>query len=171
MQDLDICTLSKWKTEDFSPTALDISLSSKAVKYFLNCSSQLQVLKSVLFYECLKGHVPKLLLVVPKSFQRCVLEGSHDHKLAGHMGQQKTFEKVKSKYICIGMSVDCESYVRTFPVCNFNKKPNKHAKAGLGQYHAGVPLERVHTDLMGPFVESNKGNKYILMIIDQLPSG
>ena len=83
------------------------------------------------------------------------------------MGQQKTLEKVKSKYIWFGMSVDCESYVRTYPVCNVNKKPNKHAKAGLGYYHAGVPLERVHIALMGPFVESNKENKYILMIIDQ----
>ena len=65
------------------------------------------------------------------------------------------------------MSADCESYVRTCPVCNVNKKHNKHAKAGLGQYHVGVPLERVHNDLMRPFVESNKENKYILMIIDQ----
>ena len=83
------------------------------------------------------------------------------------MGQQKTLEKVKSKYIWFGMSADCESYVQTRPVYNINKKPNKHAKAGLGQYHAEIPLERVHIDLMGPFVESNKGNKYILMIIDQ----
>ena len=81
------------------------------------------------------------------------------------MDQQKTLEKLKSKYIWFGMSADCESYVRTCPVCNVNKKPNKHAKAG--QYHAGVLLEKVHIDLMGPFVESNKGNKYILMIIDQ----
>ena len=81
------------------------------------------------------------------------------------MGQQKTLKKVKSKYIWFGMSVDCESCVRTYPVCNVNKRPNKHAKAG--QYHAGVSLERVHIDLMGPFVESNKGNRYILMIIEK----
>ena len=50
---------------------------------------------------------------------------------------------------------------------DINKKHNKHAKAGFGQYHAGVSLERVHIDLMGPFVESNKGNRYILIIIDK----
>ena len=52
------------------------------------------------------------------------------------------------------MSADCESYVQACPVCNINMKPNKPAKAGLGQYHA--PLQRVHIDLMGSFVESNK---------------
>ena len=90
-------TLSKWKTEDYTPTEPDLFLSSKAVKHFWNCSSQLQVLNGILFYELLEGPVPMLLLVVPKSLQKCVLEGSHDNKLAGHMGQQKTLEKVKSK--------------------------------------------------------------------------
>ena len=108
-------TLSKWKTEDYTPTEPDLFLSSKAVKHFWNCSSQLQVLNIVLFYEWLEGPVPKLLLVVPKSLY--VLDGFHDHKLAGHMGQQKILEKVKSKYIWFGRSVDCESYVRTCPMC------------------------------------------------------
>ena len=167
MQDLNTRTLVKWKTEKYVPTELDLSLSSRAVKYFWNCSSQLRILNGILFYEWLDGSMSRLLLVVPKSLQNCVLEGSHDNKLAGHMGQQKTLQKVKSKYIWFGMSSDCESYVRTCPVCNVNKKANIHAKAGLGQYHAGTPLERVHIDLMGPFVESGKGNKYILMIVDQ----
>ena len=51
--------------------------------------------------------------------------------------------------------------------CVMSMRPNKHAKAGICQYHAGVLLERVHIDLMGPFVESNKGNRYIVMIIDK----
>ncbi|XP_062602775.1 uncharacterized protein LOC134264500 [Saccostrea cucullata] len=167
MQDLNTSTLMKWKAENYVPTELDLSLSSRAVKYFWNCSSQLRILNGILFYEWIDGSMSRLLLVVPKSLQNCVLEGSHDNKLAGHMGQQKTLQKVKSKYIWFGMSSDCESYVRTCPVCNVNKKANVHAKAGLGQYHAGAPLERVHIDLMGPFVESGKGNKYILMIVDQ----
>ena len=85
MQDSDTCSMSKWKTEVYTPTELDISLSIKAVKHFWNCSSQLQVLNIVLFYEWLEGPVPKLLLVVPKSNQICVLEGSHDNKLARHI--------------------------------------------------------------------------------------
>lgn len=70
MQDSDTCTLSKLKTEDYTPTELDLSLSGKAVKHFWNCSSQLHVLSGVLFYEWLEGPVPKLLLVVPKSLHK-----------------------------------------------------------------------------------------------------
>ena len=34
-------------------------------------------------------------------------------------------------------------------------------------FHAGYALERVHIDIMGPLVETQKGNKYILVIVDQ----
>jgi transposase InsO family protein len=65
------------------------------------------------------------------------------------------------------MRSDCKEYVRSCEVCNKNKKPNVKAKAQLGQYHAGVPLERIHMDILGPLPETKNGNKYILMIIDQ----
>ena len=34
-------------------------------------------------------------------------------------------------------------------------------------FHAGYALERVHIDIMGPLMETQKGNKYILVIVDQ----
>ena len=30
-----------------------------------------------------------------------------------------------------------------------------------------MPMERVHIDMLGPFVKSTRGNVYILMIVDQ----
>lgn len=30
------------------------------------------------------------------------------------------------------------------------KKPNIKAKAALGQYYVGYPLQRVHIDILGP---------------------
>ena len=32
---------------------------------------------------------------------------------------------------------------------------------------AGYAFERVHIDIMGPLMETQKGNKYILVIVDQ----
>ena len=39
--------------------------------------------------------------------------------------------------------------------------------AALGKFHAGAPMEQVHIDIVGPFIPSEDGNVYILMIIDQ----
>ena len=66
------------------------------------------------------------------------------------------------------MSYDSKLYVEQCTVCNKNKKPKTKAKAALGQYHAGYPIQRVHFDILGPLplTCTKHGNKYILMIID-----
>ena len=28
-------------------------------------------------------------------------------------------------------------------------------------------MERLHIDVLGPFIESNSGNKYVIMMVDQ----
>ena len=40
-------------------------------------------------------------------------------------------------------------------------------KGELGKFHVSEPLERLHVDILGPFCTSSKGNKYILMVVDQ----
>ena len=101
------------------------------------------------------------------SLRNEVLVGIHDCKTAGHMGQAKTLQKLKQRFIWHGMSNDCLLYVRSCGVCNGSKKPNRKAKARLGRYHAGAPLERVHIDILGPLNSSKSGNRYVLMVIDQ----
>lgn len=97
-----------------------------------------------------------------------ILEYSHDNRSAGHLGQTKTYEKLKQCSIWYGMSLDSKLYAEN---CNKNKKPNIKAKAALGQYHAGYPFHRVHFDILGPLPVTKLGNKYILMIIDQFTNG
>ena len=63
------------------------------------------------------------------------------------LGQYKTLEKLKKTGIWHGMIQYCISYVKSCPICN--KNPTKKAKAKLGQYHFGVPMERAHMDILG----------------------
>ena len=51
--------------------------------------------------------------------------------------------------------------------CNLKKNANRKSQAELQSYHAGMPLERVHIDIVGPLVESHRGNKLILVLVDQ----
>ena len=167
MADEDIGTILTWKEIDHTPSEGELMLSSPAVKHWWLCKSQLELKDGVLFYRWEKDNQPRHLLLVPKCFQEEVLAGCHDAKLASHMGQQKTIERVKCKYIWHGYQSDCIRYVKSCNICNCNKRANIQARAQLGEYHAGVTMERVHIDILGPFVLSSWGNKYILMIIDQ----
>ena len=67
------------------------------------------------------------------------------------------------------MTTDVILYVHSCLVCNKNKKPKTKPRAGLGSYRTGAQMERVHMDMLGPFSESEDGNKYILLMVDQFP--
>ena len=52
-------------------------------------------------------------------------------------------------------------------MCNRQKKGCRVARGEQQLFHAGYALEGVHIDIMGPLMETQKGNKYILVIVDQ----
>ena len=52
-------------------------------------------------------------------------------------------------------------------MCNRNKKPLVKPRASLGCFHAGAHMQRVQMDMLGPFPQSEWGNKYILVMVDQ----
>lgn len=84
-----------------------------------------------------------------------------------HLGQAKTLTKLRKVTIWHGMATDCKLYVVLCHVCNKQKKPCRKAKADLGQYHSGIPVERDHVDILGPLPVTKDGNNYSLVIIDQ----
>ena len=47
-----------------------------------------------------------------------------------------------------------------------NKNSNAKTKTKLGLYDTGFPIEWIHIDLLEPFTDSSKGNRYILIMTD-----
>ena len=95
------------------------------------------------------------------------MEVCHDHKTAGHYGQEKTVLRVKELFHWHHLRRDVFLYVSTCAVCSVSKKACRKPVGPLQSYHASMPLERVHIDVLGPFVESRRGNKLILVLVDQ----
>ena len=106
-------------------------------------------------------------LVVPHSLRQKVLYYCHDSKDSGHLGQSKTLDRLKERFYWYGMTRDSDIYVKQCSICNQNKKRNRTPRSPLGTYHAGYPMERVHLDILGPFIPSRSGNHYVLVMVDQ----
>ena len=87
--------------------------------------------------------------------------------MAGHMGIEKTKSRVLERAIWYNLRNSCEEHVKGCAVCNRQKKGCRVARGKQQLFHAGYALEQVHIDIMGPLVETQKGNKYILVIVDQ----
>ena len=107
-------------------------------------------------------------MVAPEQLQKIILEHCHDKPGSGHMRMNKTIERVKRYAIWYKMLDSCLLYVISCSVCNRQNNPQKKPKAHQVQYHAGLPLERIHIDITEPLIETPRENQYVLVMVDQL---
>ena len=103
---------------------------------------------------------------VPPSLRKEVLRQCHDARTAGHFYYWKTLNKVKKHFTWGGQSKDVQVYCQACHVCATKKNAGRQRRAEMHRYDAGLPMEEIAIDLMGPFPESESGNKYVLVVVD-----
>jgi hypothetical protein len=104
-------------------------------------------------------------IFIPKSLRKKVMEAYHDN--FGHFGYAKTLNFIKNKYYWPKFRKEIENYVATCESCGVKKGAVR--KVGtLAPIPVGEAFEMVGMDIVGPLTETNKGNKYILVISDYL---
>ena len=83
----------------------------------------------------------------------------------GHQAIQKTMERLRDSYVWPGMRKDIVQWVRKCAICQVHRR--KQLRTG---YEAmplpASPMQIIGMDLTGPFARSNRGNQYLLNIID-----
>ena len=152
------------------PTEYFLMLASAETKAYWLSKEQFILRDGVLLYRYVSDdpfEPETYKLVVPESLRQDILELAHDVPTSGHLGITKTLAKLKRNFFWYKMRSDIETFVKSCRKCSINKKPHRKAKAKLGTFHAGMPMERVHLDILGPFPKSHSGNVYILMLVDQ----
>ena len=95
---------------------------------------------------------------------------AHPLPFSAHQGERKTLQRVKHSFFWHGLT-DVLHYVATYATCGAAKKSSRKSRAALQSHVSGAPLDRLHLDFLGPFPNSRKGNKYILIITDHFPNG
>ena len=106
------------------------------------------------------------VIYVPQSLRKEVLKQCHDTRTAGHFYFWKTLNRIKKHFIWGGMNKDVQVYCQACHVCATKKNAGRHRKAEMRRYDVGLPMEEIAMDLMGPFPESDVGNKYVLVVVD-----
>jgi len=96
-----------------------------------------------------------------------IAKGSHDSKVAGHFGMEKTIEIITRDFYWKGLTEWINDYVRSCDECQHNKSP-QHARWGLLQ-----PLETpyagwnsISTDFITQLPES-QGYTQIMVVVDR----
>ena len=168
-KDKEVAIVRQWLIDGVEPAHDVLYLQGAITKSLWTLRQHLVVRDEVLYYRWIGrvGQPSQLLIVVPFHLRAQVLELAHDIKAAGHPGQLRTKLNTLHRFFWPGLTSDVRHFVESCKVCSTQKKGNRIRRANLQVHHSGLPMERVHVDILGPFVESQQGNRYVLVMIDQ----
>ena len=111
----------------------------------------------------------QLLVVLPQSLRRRYLELVHDSPLGGHMGRDRTWDRVRTMVWWPGVQSDVAKYVAGCDTCQ-RAKHSRKGKAPLKKTEVpDQPFQRIQIDFVGPIQASvPEGFVYVLAIQDVL---
>lgn len=129
---------------------------------------QYVVFDELVYYRNHKGKSWKL--TVPKALVSRILYGFHDHASIGHMGRDRTLERVRRLFYWKSMNTDIENYIASCITCkqikaSYNFPPGKMKSHPVP---SGV-FDRIYFDVLGPLVSARQSaHKFCFVAIDQL---
>lgn len=104
-----------------------------------------------------------LRIVIPLKFQNVILASNH----ISHFGVLRTYNLIREKYFWEHLYADTKHFVQSCYQCNSFKTPHIQKPVPIQRnFIPNRPMQFLSTDHLGPFTQTNKGNKYILTFID-----
>ena len=106
-------------------------------------------------------------VVCPENKKKEVLKMAHEHKAGGgHLGIQKTLDKVQRRYSWQYLAVDVINFVNNCMNCN-KRKALGYGKAPLKSMPVtSEVMKMMCSDIIGPLAETRSGHKFILNVMD-----
>lgn len=156
------------KCEGKRPLWQEISSLESSAKIYYNIWDSLEIKDNVLFRKWISPNfkLEVFQIVVPQSKVCEILKEAHDSPIGGHFGINKTLEKVRKRFYWASCKADVEIWCKSCEVCLARKGPSDKGKSPFQIYNVGIPFERIQMDILGPLPLSNKGNRFLLVIVD-----
>ncbi|CAK1603027.1 unnamed protein product [Parnassius mnemosyne] len=156
------------KTSAPKPKSSDVSTMSSATKSYWAQWDSLLIQDGVLCrkWENVLGDSCHLQMVVPMAKVLDVLQLYHNGCSGGHLGVKRTLLKIRERFYCVHCRDDVEDWCRKCTSCAAVKGPQTRSRGALKLYNVGAPWERIAIDVAGPFLESESGNKYFMVVMD-----
>ena len=142
-------------------------------KRLLNKIGWFELIEGSLYYKHkVKPEDPEnLLKVVPYKYRRQLLVRYHDMRLGGHRSAKAMMQVMMRPEDGIywpGIKRDIQKYVGACRYCLLAKAPWRPRRGMIGDF--GLDLgrfEHIHIDHVGPLGATEKGNQYILTMVDR----
>ncbi|CAF4637389.1 unnamed protein product, partial [Rotaria sp. Silwood2] len=106
---------------------------------------------------------------VPSSMIHAVLKAFHDHPMSGHFGVKRTLYKIRTRFWWPNMRKSIEHYISSCQQCRkFNILRSK-TPGHLKSFDPPTDVFQIlHMDFWGSVRPSAQGNRYVLVLTDNL---
>jgi len=108
--------------------------------------------------------VKQLLLL--KSYHKIVCKLAHVVPLAGHLGRDKTADRITWRFYWPTSFRDAAEYYHKCPECQRTTRGNQRRVPLVPLPIMRELFERIAMDIVGPFPWTRRGNQYILVVCD-----
>ncbi|KAI5725816.1 hypothetical protein M8J77_020471 [Diaphorina citri] len=142
-EDPDLGPVIEYKERDVKPLWRDVSDLSEAAKSYIVQWDSLVLESGVLKrrWESLNGRNVRLQIILPRARVKEVLEELHGGTSGGHLGVNKTVDKVRERFYWLRMKQDVEDYCRRCASCAASKGPRVRSRGELQKYlRGGCPV-------------------------------
>ncbi len=159
------------RTDSTLTTCVDVAVSDKSklggvrVGYYWEDNVLMRKWNSVTNEKA--NLAPRYQIVLPSVVRAAVLKLAHDHIMGGHLGVNKTFQRVSHYFYWPGLRTSVANYCRSCRECQMVGKPNQVVRpVPLCPIPVmGEPFERLILDCVGPLPKSREGHQYILSLM------
>lgn len=126
------------------------------------------ILYRIFKHEVITKGKPVKQVVVPAELRKPVMDMAHNSIMGGHLGAQKTINKVLGNFYWPGVNGDVTRYCRSCDVCQKTISKGKMTRVPMQKMPLiDQPFKRVAIDLVGPIhPPSESGHRYILTLVD-----
>ena len=106
-------------------------------------------------------------IVVPTVYRKDILHMAHDSPYAGHLGVNKTYDRILSYFYWPGLHKDTSSFCKSCHACQMVGKPNQTIPvAPLKPIPAfSEPFSHIIIDCVGPLPKTKAGHQYLFTIM------
>jgi hypothetical protein len=146
-------------------TAQSLQLLDNIEPQYKKISSAL-LLKDGVLCKIRNRNDNKIVIIVPVTLRTSIMEQLHSAPLSGHLAFARTFNKMYDRFFWPGMKEDVENFCRLCDYCGSRKNPHTYGKAPLVQFDVSYPMEMMAMDVLGPLPVTDRGMKYILVVMD-----
>ncbi len=105
-------------------------------------------------------------LVLPLTCRQTVLQLAHTIPLAGHLGRDKTAQRVLQRFYWPTLFKDVADFCRHCAECQKSGNHRVRRAPLIPLPILEVPFDRIAMDIVGPLPRSRAGNRYILVVCD-----